>query len=69
VVAVLLSLLTLYAIMYLFFRLLNWADSEPPEVRPVPGLCGCKVDPFAGVAGHCSHKAYRIHYLPKHAFN
>lgn len=68
-VTVLLSLLTFYTIIWAFFKLLNWADTAPPEVRPVPGLCGCRVDPYAGVAGHCSHKGLALPYVPKHALN
>lgn len=66
-VTLMLGLLTLYAVLLLFFKLLNWADSEPPEVKPVPGLCGCAVDPMAGVWGHCSHKALAPEYTPRHA--
>ena len=68
-VTVLLFLLTFYVVLLLFFRLLNWADTEPVEAQPVPGLCGCRVDPYAGVAGHCRHKTYQTQYVPRHAFN
>jgi hypothetical protein len=59
---------TLYVVLFLFFRLLNWADTAPPEVQELPGLCNCPVDPMAGVYGHCSHKRARIlEYVPRHA--
>jgi hypothetical protein len=70
-VNVMLSTVSVYAFLFLFFRLLNWADTEPPRVAPVSGLCGCSVDPMAGVYGHCGHKraeALTVEiYRPKHA--
>ena len=73
VVPILLLLLTFYIGCAMFLRLLSWADSAPPEFPTVKGLCCCRVDPFAGVHGHCSHKAVRspdlggIGYVPRHA--
>lgn len=67
-VTVMLGAVTLYSVLLLFFRLLNWADTEPPEVLDLPGLCNCLVDPMAGVYGHCSHKRARtLEYVPRHA--
>ena len=66
-VTLMLSMVTFYAIIWAFFKLLNWADTAVPEVKPVAGLCQCTVDPYAGVAGHCFHKAVRLPYIPRHA--
>jgi hypothetical protein len=67
-VTAMLFALTLYGSLFLFFKLLNWADSAPPEVQEVAGLCSCPVDPMAGVYGHCSHKKARTpEYVPRHA--
>lgn len=73
VVQILLVLLTFYALMVIFFKLLTWLDTHPPEVPEVKGLCSCRVDYYAGVQGHCRHKTLRapapvsIDYVPRHA--
>lgn len=73
VVQILLVLLTFYALMFIFFKLMTWLDTHPPEVPEIKGLCSCRVDYFAGVQGHCRHKSSKapalvsISYVPRHA--
>lgn len=59
-----------YALLYIGFRLIAWADSAPPEFPQIRGLCDCAIDPMAGVYGHCGHKLPRLpelEYVPRHA--
>lgn len=68
-----LASLTFLLLMLIFFQLLDWAETAPPEVRPVKGLCDCPVSPYTGLQGLCRHKGVgtptpeRISYVPRHA--